>query len=303
MNKKLSITLALAAAVTFSGIATAPVFAEPASTNVTVNVEVQQKGAVNWDKGSESDVTAVGVGLPPANAGVRGKLLARRAAIVDAQRNLAEFTKGVQIDAETILENLTVSSDTVRTKVSALIKGAQIIDEGLNPDGSYFVKMRIPMYGAQNSIASVALPEIRNNIAPEPLPEVKITTLAEKEVTEIKSATYSGVVVNADGMGLQPTFSPAIYDVNGRIVYGIKNLDYDFAITDGMVAYANTLEKAVHGNRAGENPLVVPAIAVRGGRNSVNNVNVVVSAEDGDRILLACEQGNILQKAAVVFVK
>lgn len=303
MNKKLSITLALAAAVTFSGIATAPVFAEPASTNVTVNVEVQQKGAVNWDKGSESDVTAVGVGLPPANAGVRGKLLARRAAIVDAQRNLAEFTKGVQIDAETILENLTVSSDTVRTKVSALIKGAQIIDEGLNPDGSYFVKMRIPMYGAQNSIASVALPEIRNNIAPEPLPEVKNTTLAEKEVTEIKSTTYSGVVINADGMGLQPTFSPAIYDVNGRIVYGIKNLDYDFAITDGMVAYANTLEKAVHGNRAGENPLVVPAIAVRGGRNSVNNVNVVVSAEDGDRILLACEQGNILQKAAVVFVK
>ena len=91
--------------------------------------------------------------------------------------------------------------------------------------------------------------------------------------------------------------------MNGRVVYGIKNLDYDYAISQGMVAYADTLETAAHGNRAGESPLVVKAVAVRGGRNSVNKVNVIVSVEDGDRILLACEKSNILQQAAVVFVR
>jgi hypothetical protein len=303
MNKKLSITFALAAAVTFSGFATTPVYAEPATTSVAVNVEVQQKGSVNWDKGAESDVTAIGIGLPPDNAGARGNVLARRAAIVDAQRNLLEMVQGVQIDSETVLENLSVTSDIVRSKVSGLVQGAKIIDEGLNEDGSYFVKMRIPMYGAQNSIASVALPEIRDNIAPEALPQVKDTALSKKEVKELQGAGYTGVVVNAASMGLQPTFSPVIYDVNGRVVYGIRNLDYDYAISQGMVAYANTLENATQGNRAGDYPLVVNAVNVRGGRNSVNKVNVVVSVEDGDRILLACEKSNILQQAAVVFVR
>ena len=301
--KLLPIILAFTALVTFSGITTTPVYAEPATTSVSVNVEVQQKGMVNWDKGAESDVTAIGIGLPPDNAGARGNILARRAAVVDAQRNLAEIIKGVQIDSETILENLSVSSDIVRSKVSGLIQGARIIDEGLNPDGSYFVKMRVPMYGAQGSIASVALPEIRDNLLPEPPLQVEDTALSKQEVSELQNAAFTGIVVNAAAMGLQPTFSPVIYDVNGRVVYGVRNLDYDYAISKGMVAYANTLENAIHGNRAGNNPLVVNAVNIRGGQNSVNKVNVVVSVEDGDRILLACEKSNILQQAAVVFVR
>lgn len=305
MDKSLSISLALAAVVICSGIATSNVFAEPATTNVAVSFQVQQnaKGSVNWDKGAESEVTAIGIGLPPDNAGARGNILARRAAIVDAQRNLVEMIKGVQIDSETVMENLSVTSDIVRSKVSGLVQGARIIDEGLNPDGSYFVKLRIPMYGTQNSIASVALPEIRDNVTPEPLPQVSDTIIPKKEIQELKNAGYTGIVVNAATMGLQPTFSPVIYDVNGRVVYGIRNLDYDYAISKGMVAYANTLENATHGNRAGNNPLVVKAVNIRGGRNSVNKVNVVVSVEDGDRILLACEKSNILQQAAVVFVR
>lgn len=304
-NKNLSIILALAAVVTFTSFTATPVFAEPETTNVSVNVEVQQKGAINWNKGAESDVTAMGIGLPPDNAGARGNVLARRAAVVDAQRNLAEIIKGVQIDSETILENLSVSSDIVRSKVSGLIQGARIIDEGLNPDGSYFVIMRVPMYGNQSSIASAVLPEIRNNVAPDPLPQVNIkdTALSKKDVKALQGAGYTGIVINADEMGLQPTFSPVIYDVNGRVVYGIKNLDYDYAISKGMVAYADTLDNAKREERAGGNPLIIKAVNVRGGSNSVNRVNVVVSVEDGDRILLACEKSNILQHAAVVFVR
>jgi len=301
----ISTALALATSLTFSGITSTPVFAEPAITNVAVNVQVQQntKGSVNWDKGAEADVEAIGIGLPPENMGVRGNILARRAAVVDAQRNLAEMIQGVQIDSETVMENLVIASDVVRSKVSAMVKGARIVDEGVNADGSYFVKMRVPMYGVTNSIASVALPEIRDNMEAEPLPEVTDSTLSESDVKDVQRAAYTGVVINATGMGLEPTFSPVIYDVNGRVVYGIRNLDYDKAISQGMVEYASSLEKATHGSRAGDNPLVINAVGVRGGKNSVNKVNVVVSVEDGDRILLASEKSGILQNCAVVFVR
>ena len=304
-KRRLFIAFALTVSVTLMGVTSTSAFTESASANVEVNVQVQQntKGSVNWDKGAEADVEAIGIGLPPENMGVRGNILARRAAVVDAQRNLAEMIQGVQIDSETVMENLVITSDVVRSKVSAMVKGARIVDEGVNADGSYFVKIRVPMYGVTNSIASVALPEIRDNMEAEPLPEVTDSTLSESDVKDVQRAAYTGVVINATGMGLEPTFSPVVYDVNGRVVYGIRNLDYDKAISQGMVEYASSLEKATHGSRAGDNPLVINAVGVRGGKNSVNKVNVVVSVEDGDRILLASEKSSILQNCAVVFVR
>ena len=301
--KSLSITLAIATAVTFTGFTTTTVFAEPATTNVSVNVEVQQKGAVNWDKGAESDVTALGIGLPPENAGARGTPLARRAAIVDAYRNLAETIQGVQVDSETVLQDLAVQSDTVSAKVNALVKGARIIEEGTNADGSYYVRMSVPLYGVSNSVAAIAVPELGTPAVPEPLPEVGDTNLTKSEVKEIQSAAYTGVIINAAGLGLEATFSPVIYDVNGRGIYGMRNINPDLAISKGMVEYATNLEKAVTNSRAGANPLVLNAVAVKGGKNSVNKVNVVVSVEDGDKILLANEKSGMLQNCAVVFVK
>lgn len=281
------------------------VYAQIENTDISLSAKVHQesKGSINWEKGSESDIEAIGIGLPPENMGARGNVLARRAAVVDAQRNLAEIIQGVQIDSDTVMENLVISSDVVRNKVSAMVRGARIVEEGTNEDGSYFVKMRVPMYGVTNSIASAVLPELRGNTETAPLPEVTESTLSEQDRKDVQSAAYTGIVINATAMGLEPTFSPVIYDVNGRIVYGIRNLDYDQAISKGMVAYASALEAATHGNRAGDNPLVINAVEVRGGKNSVNKVNVVVSVEDGDRILLASEKTNILQNCAVVFVK
>lgn len=290
------------------------VAAPVAATTVAVQVEVKQpvvqeqkevnaKGIVNWEKGEKADVEAIGVGLPPENAGQRGTALARRAAIVDAYRILAEIVQGVQIDSETILQDLVVVDDSVKAKVNALVKGAHVVDEGVNEDGSYYVRMSIPMFGKEKSVAAVALPEVAKNVVPEPLPKVTETVLPKAEVKEIKTVKYTGVVVDADNMGLEATFAPVIYDTNGRVVYGLANLDKDKAISEGMVGYANVIQDATSGNRAGENPLVVKAVAVKGGKNSVNPVNVVVSVEDADKILLANENTQMLNAAAVVFVK
>lgn len=262
------------------------------------------KAVIDWTKGDESNVTAIGIGVPnPKLSETQGNVLARRAAIVDAQRNLLEIIKGVQVDAETLLEDMMVSSDVVRSKVSGLIRGAVIIDEGRNPDGSYVVKMGIPLYGASGSVASTVMPEVVKTVETEAVLQVTETTLTTQAVAEVKQVRYTGVVVDASGLGLMPTFSPVIYDTNGRIIYGIKNLNKDDAISKGVVSYAKELDAATHGNRAGDNPLVVKAVDVRGGANSVNKVNVVVSVEDADRILIANESTQMLEGSAVVFVK
>lgn len=281
------------------------VFAEPASqTSVAVNVQIKQpmQSGIDWTQGAASDMSVIGIGLPPEDAGLNGLTLARRAAIVDAYRNLAELIEGVQVDAETVMGDYIVFSDTVRTQVSALVKGAKIIEEGSDGEGRYFVRMNIPLYGTDNSLAAIAIPAIRP-AAVEPLPSVDTSRLSKKDVKAVQKAGYTGVIVDAGGLGLEATFSPVIYDENGRAVYGMKNINPDIAISQGMVEYAASLEGALVKSRAGANPLVVKAIAVKGGGNSTNKVNVVVSNTDADRILLANEKNGMLKTCAVVFVK
>lgn len=249
----------------------------------------------------KNSISAIGYGLPPQNG---NKILARRAAIVDAQRNLLERINGVQIDSETFMENFTISSDVVRSQVSGLIKGAVITDEGENLDGSYYVELSVPMYGRNGSIASVAIPALTANMQQQSFASADLNNFTEQEVRVFTSSAYTGVIVNAEGMNLERTFAPVIYDTDGRVIYGIQNLDKDLAITYGMVEYSESLEESAGGNsRAGNNPLVINAVDVKGGKNSVNKVNVVVSVEDGNKILLANERSGMLVNCAVVFVK
>ena len=262
------------------------------------------EGGLHWEDGK---VVAVGYGVPPTGAyGTRANLLARRAAVVDAQRNLAEFIQGTQIDAETTLLNYMTQNDTVKTRVSALIQGAAIVEEEAMSDGSYRVTMSVPLYGAGKSISAAILPALRENKEPAPLPApVSPAPATIKEIQDrAKSGTnYTGVIVDAGDMGLMPSFSPVIYDTNGRAIYGVQNINYDSAISQGMVGYAKNVASAMHLSRVGSTPLVVKAVQVRGGRNSVNPVNVVVSVEDANRILLANEKSGMLQGGSVVFVR
>ena len=121
---------------------------------------------VNWESNT---ITVKGMGLTPKNVKnpAQARMLARRAAVVDGYRLLAELIKGVNVDAETTVENLMVRSDTVRTKVSACIQGASVISEQEIPEG-FEITMQINMFGNSNPLAAAVIPRPEFK---EPFPE------------------------------------------------------------------------------------------------------------------------------------
>ena len=291
--KKKALVSAIAGVFAFG----AGFYAAPNTSLPSLTIMQAAEAAPQWEQGT---ITAEGFGTPPMGAyGSKASIMARRAAIVDAQRNLAEQVSGVQVDAETTVENFVISSDLVKTKVSALIKGAVVVEEQMMPDGAYRVVMSMPMYGSQG-LASAIMPAIRDNTPPTPPPPVISATIT----TQIQmGGTYTGVIIDAGGMGLKPSFSPVIYDTNGRAIYGVSNINYDQAISQGMVGYSSSVSSAQTLPRVGTTPLVIKAVQVRGGNNSTNPVNVVVSVDDGDRILAANAQSQMLMNGSVVFVR
>lgn len=291
-TKKFLAALALGGAIVFAG--TTP--AVEATVEISAVVKMQSK-VVNWSKGSESEILALGIGRPDP----RGLVLSREAAIMSAQRTLVGIIQGLRIDSDTTMEDFLIGRDHVNRTIAGILRGAQVVEEDTTSDGGYYVIMRVPLYG-QGSIAAAVIPEIAPKV-PEPFATVTQTELEPSEVQSLQTTAYTGVVVDTSGLGLEETFSPVIYDTNGRAVYGIENLKPAEIIARGMVSYSASINDQISRDRAGTNPLVVKAVEVRGGQNSVNTVNVVISVEDADRILMANEHSNMLARCAVVFVK
>jgi len=82
----------------------------------------------------------------------QAKLMARRAAITDAQRNLAEIIYGIRLDAKTTVRNFVTQNDQIKSHLQAVLQGAQVVDARWEPDGTCTVRMEVPVALLQKAL-------------------------------------------------------------------------------------------------------------------------------------------------------
>lgn len=255
-----------------------------------------EQGTVDWSNGVVR-ATGIGAGKPDfqkKNPGVY-RAQAKRAAMMDAQRNLAETVKGVHVTSDSTMEDMILQSDVVRTRVNAIIKNMREVSSQYFEDGTYEVVLEMPLFGSSESLSDAAFLPIKD--------EPKVDFPAPKDKTIINQPTiinnnYTGLIVDCRGMNINCVMSPVIKNADGTKIYGHQNLDYDKIIVQGMASYADSADDQISRSRAGNNPLVVKAVNL-----ADLNANPVVSVADADKILAANQHDKFLDNCAVVFVK
>ena len=283
------------------------VFMLMVSTCFAADVE----GKVDWD-GNIIQVTGVGSAPESVTRPDIKHQIARRTAMLDGYRNMLELVKGINIDSNTTISTLSTPgtsmySDTITSNINGVVRGARVISEKQNDDGSYSVTMAIKLFGAGSVAAAVVQPN-QPTAFPEPT-AVPAATPAFQKPTAVPAATsaktvtdenlnmVTGVIVDARGLGLKRCMSPRIYDTTGRLVYGDKFVSYDFVVKYGMASYlpADKINSGLL-TRAGEHPLMIKAVGLKN-----FNSDIVVSVADADKMLQANKYGNFLINASMVF--
>ena len=137
------------------------VITTPTETTINVNYpEASQQNAqpVSDVKGQQDVlkkdkdmvISVVGQGVAPMNTAspAQAYALAKRAAVADAYRLIAEKVKGVRVDGQDLIKNMMVKRSTVRTSVQAMVRNANIVETNFK-EGLCEVEMEIVLSYSQ----------------------------------------------------------------------------------------------------------------------------------------------------------
>ena len=272
------------------------------------SVEDEMIGGIDWEA---NIVYGVGDGVPPTNAinPAQARVRAKRAAMDEAMARLLEMVQEVRVDAESTTRDFVNESRAVNTAVSGLVRNAEVEEIRQFDDGSYQIKMRMPIHD-QKGLSRTLLPTMLNQVQ-----KVSIVTRSSRSASgagsqnsttavnvtsEMQPAgageTHTGLIVDATGVGASPAMYPSILSTSGDVLYDISVPDPNVSVIDGVAAYRTSLEKARKDKRAGANPLVVKAAEAAGSAKS----NLVIDDADAEKI--AALGGDVLRGAKVIIV-
>lgn len=279
----------------------------------SVTQQVGTVGSIDW---SNQILRSTGVGAPnpnmPETAQRAGALeAAKRVAL----RNLLETVQGMTLDSETTVRNFMTENDVIVTKVKGILRNFTVVETKYMSTGDIEVTIEMPISGA---LADALLPQGGGltlgpvstvGLCPtcgqpwpagRPVPAGVVLQQSQGTTTPALQSTgaYTGLIIDAKGLGLRPAMAPKILDESGQEIYGSKYVSRDWAVQIGMVGYDKDLNQARNNDRVTANPLVVKAIKVAG----ENKADVVVANASAAAIRNAAASQNFLDKCKVMFI-
>lgn len=230
-----------------------------------------------YDWQNHSKITAVGYreNCPEKSDSVNN---AGDKAMEQARLNLIKKIMSIPITAKE-----TVDMDAAKSAATL----SAVIGEKKDAKGGAKITLGLSVYGEQSLMTVLLKP-----YAKEPLPKINDENYSSRRTSTaliIDCAEWE----DKNKTLLNPVLLPEIKDAEGRIIYGVKHLDRDTAIKNGVVKYAPDIKSSA----AGDDVLVIRIQDI-----SDDLSNPVISVEDAKKIIGENLSGHFLDNANVVIV-
>ena len=232
---------------------------DPASADDGV-VQKLAHGEINWSK---KTVTATGSGAATMKDNVaQSRLMAERAAKLDALRNILETIQGIQITGGRNAGDI-MSNGEVKSRITGMAQGFKVVDTKYYSDGSVDVIVAMP---------------IDENLTNALVEKPKASGKSPRKVNTEGPESFTGLVVNARGLGLTPSMSPRVVDESGKEVYGAEVVSEKGLQQGGIASYAKTDDQAKE--RTGAKPMVMKALRLA----EKSKTDIVIANGDADKL-------------------
>ncbi|MHB9133882.1 MAG: hypothetical protein ACYDBB_22680 [Armatimonadota bacterium] len=237
-----------------------PVVVPPAAVVVhSYQISTSRTGSqVNWLTGQ---LEVVGIGY----ANSKGELAKMQACANAMSIMLNEARRGlprIQVDATTALA-ASLNDDAQKRTAEGVLSNLMIIDELWNAkERAYKVVGVLPLYG-QSGFTYLATKSIISGKTLElPVEQLSILKPIPRGHTPQRfTAPYTGIIINADDVAINPCLFPRILRFDGKEMWGPANAA-PAPLIDGPVRYAVNLEDAITRKLAGDKPLILEAVGV-----------------------------------------
>jgi hypothetical protein len=266
MNGALAMGLAvgIVAGMVASGGALAQAAKDPAAAADDAVVQKMAHGEINWSK---KTVTATGSGVAAVKPSKDGeiaaaRLMAERAAKMDALRNILETVQGIQVTGSRSANDI-MSNGDVKTRIEGMARGFKIVDTKYYSDGSVDVVVQMP---------------IDENLTNALVEKPKAGAKAARTLNTAGPESFTGLVVNARGLGVVPSMSPRIVDEAGKEVYAADVVTEKGMTQGGIASYEKSEEQSK--DRTGTKPLVIKALRLV----DKSKTDIVISNGDADKL-------------------
>lgn len=276
MRKQLSFVLTLLFLLTLS------VFGY--TDNSIEVIEQKEKGSVNWSRGV---VQAKGIGIPlpkiPENSNDR--TVALTDAKLNAFRIILEIIRELRINGTIVVGDYEIQEPAIMSRIENMVKNAKVVKKEYLTDGTVKIEMEVNLRGG---FAQLVLP---NDI--KPLDSITFVTM-----DKTSSPVFTGLVVDAKGLGVRPVMVPRILDENNQEVYGSAFVSREYAVQQGMSGYARNLKESLNNQRVADHPLVVKGLKTLGPGRS----EIVISNADASKLRSTSESLYFMKKCRVIIV-
>ena len=269
-------------------------------------VQTFPNGKINWFTGV---VTASGEsfasGLAVSQQQSQRKTV--RAATIDARKNLLEILSRIPVNEKLLVRNILRKDDDVMQFVRGDMQNSRIVSTEFTEDGIATVRVSITLRDLflEKLIGKhVAFQHSRNN----PYSAANVVAESIKDAVSASDSTntdeldfaagYTGLLIDARDVGVQPAITVNVVDEAGNILYSPRSVDRDAALKYGMAEYVANWDEALASKRALTNPLVLKAVSSQGRMRS----NIVISDEQARLLEQINNDQNFLEQGRVIIV-